>query len=127
FGWDSTPAIIPHHDSYYVVIKDNHYAGGSYCIDTNWCPVEQTDANPMGKESFFVSQLTPSLHIEWSFQDTNTQSCSRNTDGTLTCVSDHPNSFEWCVNAPVVDANGVVYANSEDGNLYAIGQGGVLR
>jgi outer membrane protein assembly factor BamB len=29
------------------------------------------------------------------------------------------------VNAAVVDANGVVYANSEDGNLYAIGQGGV--
>ena len=28
------------------------------------------------------------------------------------------------MNAPVVDANGVVYANSEDGNLYAIGQGG---
>jgi hypothetical protein len=24
-----------------------------------------------------------------------------------------------------VDANGIVYANSEDGNLYAIGQGGV--
>jgi outer membrane protein assembly factor BamB len=30
------------------------------------------------------------------------------------------------VNAAVVDANGVVYANSEDGNLYAIGQGGIL-
>jgi len=30
------------------------------------------------------------------------------------------------VNAAVVDANGTVYANSEDGNLYAIGQGGVL-
>jgi hypothetical protein len=27
------------------------------------------------------------------------------------------------VNAPVIDANGVVYANSEDGNLYAIPQG----
>jgi hypothetical protein len=25
----------------------------------------------------------------------------------------------------VVDANGIVYANSEDGNLYAIQQGGV--
>ncbi len=30
------------------------------------------------------------------------------------------------MNAAVVDANGVVYANSEDGNLYAIGQGGGL-
>jgi hypothetical protein len=26
----------------------------------------------------------------------------------------------------VVDANGSVFANSEDGNLYVIGQGGVL-
>jgi outer membrane protein assembly factor BamB len=30
------------------------------------------------------------------------------------------------VNAAVVDANGTVYANSEDGNLYAIAQGGTL-
>jgi outer membrane protein assembly factor BamB len=27
----------------------------------------------------------------------------------------------------VVDANGIVYANSEDGNLYAINQGGTLN
>jgi outer membrane protein assembly factor BamB len=26
-----------------------------------------------------------------------------------------------------VDGNGVVYANSEDGNLYAINQGGTLK
>jgi hypothetical protein len=126
FGWDTTPAILPHDDTFSVVMKNNHYAGGSYCIDPNWCPAARTDANPMGKESFFVSQLTPSLNIEWSFQNTNTQSCTRNPDGTLTCVSDHPNGFEWCVNAPVLDANGTVYANSEDGNLYAIRQGGVL-
>jgi hypothetical protein len=25
-----------------------------------------------------------------------------------------------------VDANGVIYANSEDGNIYTIGQGGVF-
>ena len=30
------------------------------------------------------------------------------------------------MNAPVVDANGLVYANSEDGNLYSIRQGGTL-
>ena len=64
------------------------------------------------------------LNIEWSFQNTNTESCTRNADGTPTCISDHPNGFEWCVNSPAIDANGVVYANSEDGNLFAIGQGG---
>ena len=42
-------------------------------------------------------------------------------------MSDHPNGFEWCVNGHLVDANGVVYANSEDGNLYAISQGGILK
>jgi hypothetical protein len=31
------------------------------------------------------------------------------------------------VNAPLVDENGTVYANSEDGSLYAIGQGCVLK
>jgi outer membrane protein assembly factor BamB len=40
----------------------------------------------------------------------------------VTCVDDgeHLGGFEWCVNAPAVDSTGVVYANSEDGNLYAI-------
>ena len=45
----------------------------------------------------------------------------------MTCVSDHPFGFEWCVNAFVVDSNGTLYANSEDGNLFAILQGGTLR
>lgn len=29
------------------------------------------------------------------------------------------------MNSPVIDANGVVYANSKDGNLFAIPQGGM--
>jgi hypothetical protein len=74
-----------------------------------------------------VRQLNRDLVSEWSFQNTNSDSCSRLGDGTITCTPDHPSGFEWCVNAPAVDANGVVYANSEDGNLYAIGQGGVLN
>ena len=32
-------------------------------------------------------------------------------------------NYEWCVNAPAVDKNGTVYADSEDGNLYVINQG----
>jgi outer membrane protein assembly factor BamB len=45
----------------------------------------------------------------------------------MECVDDHPLGFEWCVNAPAVDARGVTYVNSEDGFLYAIDQGGTLR
>ena len=126
FGWDSTVAIYPHNGTYSVVMKNNHYAGGSYCGDPNWCPVARTSADLLGPESFFVTQFDPNLNIQWTFQNTNTQSCTRNADGSITCVSDHPNGFEWCVNAPLVDATGVVFANSEDGNLYAIAQGGTL-
>ncbi len=30
------------------------------------------------------------------------------------------------MNSPAIDANGVVYANSEDGNMFAIAQGGTV-
>ena len=43
------------------------------------------------------------------------------------CVSDHPEGFEFCVNAPAIDRQGNVYNNSEDGNLYLIGPDGKLR
>jgi hypothetical protein len=129
FGWDNTPAIYPHNGTFSVVFKNNHYGGpgfGAYCDDPNWCPDRSNpNASLLGPEQSFASQFDPNLNLQWSFQNTNTNSCTRNADGTVTCVSDHPNGFEWCVNAAVVDANGVVYANSEDGNLYAIGQGGV--
>jgi hypothetical protein len=131
FGWDNTPAIWPHNGTYSVVFKNNHYGGpgfGDYCDDPNWCPDRSNpNASFLGPEQYFVSQFDPNLNLQWSFRNTNTNSCTRNPDGTVTCVSDHPNGFEWCVNAAVVDANGVVYANSEDGNLYAIAQGGVLQ
>jgi hypothetical protein len=130
FGWDSTPAIYTHDSTYSIIIKDNEYGGGpnfgSYCNVDSICPPRQNGP-------FFITQLDPNLSVEWKFQNTNNQACTRNPDGTITCV---PNSsgtqwqnvgFEWCINAPVVDANGVVYANSEDGNLYAINQGGTLR
>jgi len=130
FGWDNTPAIFPHGGTYSVVFKNNHYGGagfGDYCDDPNWCPTrDNPNASLLGPEMYFVSQFDPNFNIEWSFRNTNTNSCTLNSDGTTTCVSDHPNGFEWCVNAAVVDANGTVFANSEDGNLYAIGQGGSL-
>ena len=127
FGWDITPAIYSQNGSWSIVLKNNHYGIGSYCDDDTVCPPDRTTTNPASPEQYFVSQISPDFTTQWSFQNTNTQSCTRNPDGTLACVSDHPHGFEWCVNAPVADGNGTVYANSEDGNLYAIGQGGVLE
>jgi hypothetical protein len=114
FGWDSTPAIYQHGGTYSVVIKDNKYAAPG-----------MPGAGVPPDESFFISQLKAGLTpagstdyasaIEWSFQNKNF------------VPPDNPNGFEWCINAPAVDANGVVYANSEDGSVYAINQGGTLN
>jgi hypothetical protein len=41
----------------------------------------------------------------------------------VSCTTIQANGFEWCVNAPAVDARGTVYATSEDGSLYRIEQG----
>ena len=120
FGWDSTPATYPHGGTYSVVIKDNHYDAGSYCNSAVYCPVA-----PQGP--YYITQLSPSMAPEWKFRNTNTQSCRRNPDGTLSCRTTHPNGFEWCINAPAVDVNGVVYANSEDGNLYSINPTGTEK
>lgn len=129
FGWDITPGIVSHGASYSVVIKDNQYGEiGSYCNVESVCPSDRTVANSNGyPESYFITQLNHNLNVEWRFQNTNTFSCSRQPDGSVTCVSDHPNGFEWCVNAMVIDANGVVYANSEDGNLFALNSDGTLK
>src|ERR1051326_3619785 len=128
FGWDDTPGIRSHGATYSIVTKDNHYGGlGSYCNDDTVCPPDRTASNPGYPEAYFVTSLTPSLTVEWTYQNTNTLSCTRNPDNSITCVSDHPHGFEWCVNAPAVDSNGVTYANSEDGNLFAINPNGSLK
>jgi hypothetical protein len=104
FGWDSTPAVFPHDGTYSVVLKDNHYDNGSYCNDPTWCPKA-----PSGP--YYITQLDSNLVPQWQYKD---PSVSRG----------HPDGFEWCVNAPAVDANGVVYGNDEDGYLYAVHPGG---
>ncbi len=119
FGWDITPAIYSHDGSYSVILKDNHYDAGSYCNVEQYCPTP-----PPGP--FYITQLSADLKPEWSYQNTNTLSCEKQPDGSLTCTSDHPGGFEWCINAPAVDGHGKVYANSEDGHLYVIRQGGEL-
>ena len=128
FGWDTTPGIYSHGGTYSVDIKDNQYGEvGSYCGVEAFCPSDRTATNPTYPEAYFITQLNHNMNVEWRFQNTNTLSCSRDANGNVTCVSDHPFGFEWCVNAFVVDSNSTLYANSEDGNLFAILQGGTLR
>jgi outer membrane protein assembly factor BamB len=127
FGWDTTPAVFQRDGATHIVIKDNHYdeEGGRYCTPIPGLPVSQVVCAFTGVATgpFFITQLNADLVPEWKFQSTNTQSCSRQPDGSLKCVSDHPGGFEWCVNQPAVDENGVVYMNSEDGNVYTVDQG----
>jgi hypothetical protein len=106
FGWDSTPAVYAHDGTYSIVVKDNHYGGAGLYCSFNGNPF----CEPVPPGPFYITQLGPQLNMEWSIQNTNRQASA-------------PSGFEWCVNAPAIDANGVVYANNEDGNLYAIPQG----
>jgi len=115
FGWDSTPPVTP--NNALTVIKDNHYDVGSYCNNATFCPEAP-------KGPYFMTALhtangpivsgVATLTSQWQFKNTS-------TDAT------HDNGFEWCINATAIDANGVVYANSEDGSIYAIKPGGTLR
>jgi hypothetical protein len=126
FGYDSTPAVYQH-DGIHIVLKENHYDGefGTYCNPDGVNPISRIVCANTGVPSgpFYITQVSENLVPEWRFQNTNTQTCTLQPDGSLQCVSDTPNGFEWCVNAPAVDGNGTVYANSEDGFLYSIPQG----
>ena len=124
FGWDSTPAVFPHDDTYSIVIKDNHYGGtGLYCSD----PTSSICA-PLPNGPYNITRLDANLRPEWKFKNTTTDSCQRNPDGSITCIPNtNPNGFEWCINAPVVDDDGSVYANSEDGSLYVLSRNGRLK
>jgi outer membrane protein assembly factor BamB len=108
FGWDVTPAVWLHDGTYSIITKDNHY---------------QTT---LGEGPYDMTQLSRDLTPEWKFAATETRSCVTEADGGISCVSDHPDGFEWCVNAPAVARDGTVYANSEDGRVYSIHQGGTL-
>jgi len=127
FGWDSTPAVFSHDGAYSIVIKDNHYDEelGFYCnpngdggVSDIVCAFTGIPAGP-----FYITQLNANLVPEWKFHSIETNSCTRQPDGTLMCVSDHPNGFEWCINAPAIDGDHKVYVESEDGNAYVIPQG----
>jgi hypothetical protein len=125
FGWDSTPAVFTHGSTYSIVIKDNHYdeEGGFYCNPSGGVSDTVCASTGIPAGHFYITQLNANLAPEWKFNSTETNSCTTNPDGTLTCVSDHPNGFEWCINAPAVDATGRVYVESEDGHAYVIPPG----
>jgi hypothetical protein len=104
FGWDSTAGVYQHDSTWSIVVKDNHYPSPAYCFYNS--PVcRSVPAGP-----YEVSQLDANLQVEWSFQNTTTD-------------PNHPNGYEWCVNAPVIDSTGLVYITSEDGNIYSVAQG----
>jgi outer membrane protein assembly factor BamB len=105
FGWDSTPGIYAHGGTFSVVVKDNHYQASAYCgFNHPVCSV-----SPDGP--YYITQLAADLTtVEWQFQDT-------------TLDASHANGFEWCINMPAIDADGNVYVNSEDGNIYRLPQG----
>ena len=111
FGWDYTPAVWQHDGTYSIVVKDNHY--------------EFDFVNMVNLGPYYITQLDANLKVEWHFRNTNTQSCGYDSRHVLHCTADHPNGFEWCINAPAIDSDGTIYAGGEDGVLYAIGQGGV--
>jgi outer membrane protein assembly factor BamB len=104
FGWDTTPAVWQHDGTYSIVTKENFYGD----------PLLRTDPGD------FITQLSPQLQVEWQYRNPSRTACR--ADG---CV-DEEFGFEWCVNATAIDARGTVYANGEDGILYAIAQGGIL-
>ncbi len=110
FGWDVTPAIQVHDNTYSIITKDNLYG---------------QDYNDQG--TYYIRSLNSFLQSEWTYQSTNTKDCTRDAAGTLSCVDDHPNGFEWCINAPAVDADGNIYGNSEDGNMYVLDKAGNLK
>jgi hypothetical protein len=108
FGWDITPAVYRHDGTYSLYIKDNHYVSDG---------------------PFDVTRLDADLNKEWSNTNTETRTCERAQDGTVTCVDDgaHPNGFEWCISAPAIDRDGTLYGLSEDGNFYVIDSQGRQR
>jgi hypothetical protein len=84
FGYDSTPAVYQH-DGVHIVLKENHYDGefGTYCNPGGDHVSQVVCANSGAAQGpFFITQLNADLVPEWRFQNTNTQTCTQQPDGT---------------------------------------------
>ncbi|HVO80616.1 MAG TPA: hypothetical protein VMT28_07785 [Terriglobales bacterium] len=124
----STPALTPDGSVLFGTTGDNDARGYLFKFDSTGQHVASYDFgwdstpavwahdgtysvvikdNHYGGGPYYISQLNASLVREWRYLS--------------------PTNFEWCVNAPAVDSTGIVYANSEDGNVYVINQGGTLK
>ncbi|WP_157437289.1 hypothetical protein [Actinoplanes subtropicus] len=100
FGWDITPAVFRHNGTYSMYVKDLHYDAGAQ----------------------YITRLDAGLRKEWSHANTETRTCERLPDNTVSCVDEgqHPDGFEWCISAPAVDRNGSVYGLAQDGDFYVV-------
>ena len=99
FGWDETPGIYSHGGTYSILSKENRYGDlGSYCSDPTFCPADASLR--LYPEEYFVTQLSSTiradafgdrgdkiLSVEWRFKNTNTLSCTRADNGSVSCVS----------------------------------------
>ena len=104
FGWDVTPGIWSHNGTFSIDTKDNHYGEvGSYCNDPAFCPDD--DASRAYPEAYFITQLSPTVRadaladrgdkvmsVEWSYQSTNHDSCTRDANGNVSCTTDQNRS-----------------------------------
>jgi hypothetical protein len=130
----SSPTVLPDGSVVYGVLNDSNFGKGhtlhfdakgnflgSYTFGWDETPavwshngrysIVLKDASLAGAgQGFFITQLDANLNVEWRFQNT-------------TIDDAHPNGYEWCINMPAIDSSGNVFANSEDGSVYAIPQG----
>jgi len=100
FGWDSTPAVPSNDGNYSIAIKGNHFGTSGL----HWFQPDLI-RKPLPAGPYFITQLDANMQVGWQSQN-------------ATIDARNPNGYEWCINAPSVDATGVVYVNGEDSYFF---------
>jgi hypothetical protein len=54
---------FPHHGSYSIVIKDNHYDAGDYCEPVPGNAVSSVVCVDAPKGPYYMTQLDPNMHV----------------------------------------------------------------